>query len=50
MYLHLLHFIEFFPEKLKFKRDMWTDNDRNMSHFFMRAYSNFAAMGYVFNG
>ncbi|XP_011494213.1 PREDICTED: neuroligin-4, Y-linked [Ceratosolen solmsi marchali] len=37
--------IEFFPEKLKLKRDMWTDNDRNMSHFFMKAYSNFAAMG-----
>jgi len=26
---------------------MWTDNDRNMSHFFMKAYSNFAKYGYV---
>lgn len=26
---------------------MWTDNDRNMSHFFMQAYSNFATYGWV---
>lgn len=25
----------------------WTDNDRNMSHFFMKAYTNFATYGYV---
>ncbi|KAL7299965.1 hypothetical protein TKK_0007281 [Trichogramma kaykai] len=37
--------VEFFPEKLKLRRDMWTDNDRNMSHFFMKAYSNFATYG-----
>ncbi|XP_043261449.1 cholinesterase [Colletes gigas] len=37
--------IEFFPQKWKLKRDMWTDNDRNMSHFFMLAYSNFATYG-----
>lgn len=37
--------VEFFPEKLRLRRDMWTDNDRNMSHFFMRAYSNFAHFG-----
>jgi len=28
---------------------MWTDSDRNMSHFFMMAYSNFAKYGYVFD-
>ncbi|XP_076290368.1 carboxyl ester lipase-like protein Gli isoform X1 [Lasioglossum baleicum] len=37
--------VEFFPQKWKLKRDMWTDNDRNMSHFFMKAYSNFATFG-----
>ncbi|XP_076633079.1 carboxyl ester lipase-like protein Gli isoform X3 [Colletes latitarsis] len=37
--------IEFFPQKWRLKRDMWTDNDRNMSHFFMMAYSNFATYG-----
>jgi hypothetical protein len=26
---------------------MWTDNDRNMSHFFMKAYTDFAKYGYV---
>ncbi|XP_019696047.1 neuroligin-2 isoform X2 [Harpegnathos saltator] len=36
---------EFFPERLKLNRDMWTDSDRNMSHFFMKAYSNFATYG-----
>lgn len=28
---------------------MWTDNDRNMSRFFMEAYSNFAKYGYVYS-
>ncbi|XP_046672801.1 neuroligin-2 isoform X2 [Homalodisca vitripennis] len=37
--------IEFFPEKPPLERTMWTDNDRNMSHFFMKAYSNFARYG-----
>ncbi|KAL0268985.1 UNVERIFIED_CONTAM: hypothetical protein PYX00_010741 [Menopon gallinae] len=37
--------IEFFPSSLKLKRDMWTENDRNMSHFFMKAYSDFARFG-----
>ncbi|XP_066595537.1 cholinesterase isoform X2 [Prorops nasuta] len=37
--------VEFFPEKLRLRRDMWTDNDRNMSQFFMKAYSNFAKYG-----
>nr|XP_003699366.1 PREDICTED: neuroligin-4, Y-linked isoform X1 [Megachile rotundata] len=37
--------VEFFPEKWKLQRDMWTDNDRNMSHFFMQAYANFATYG-----
>ncbi|KAJ8687074.1 hypothetical protein QAD02_022868 [Eretmocerus hayati] len=36
---------EFFPEKLRLKRDMWTDNDRNMSHLLMKAYANFATYG-----
>ncbi|XP_044588308.1 acetylcholinesterase isoform X1 [Cotesia glomerata] len=36
---------EFFPDKWKVSRDMWTDNDRNMSHFFMKAYTNFAKYG-----
>ncbi|KAK0161578.1 hypothetical protein PV327_010035 [Microctonus hyperodae] len=37
--------VEFFPEKWRVNREMWTDNDRNMSHFFMKAYSNFAIHG-----
>ncbi|XP_054268687.1 neuroligin-2 [Macrosteles quadrilineatus] len=37
--------IEFFPAKPRLERTMWTDNDRNMSHFFMKAYSNFARFG-----
>lgn len=41
----LLFFSEFFPQKWNLKRDMWTDNDRNMSHFFMKAYANFATYG-----
>lgn len=27
----------------------WSDNDRNMSHFFMKAYTNFAIHGQVIN-
>ncbi|KAI5712649.1 hypothetical protein M8J75_010218 [Diaphorina citri] len=37
--------IEFFPSKDLLRRNMWTDNDRNMSHFFMKAYTNFAKFG-----
>ncbi|XP_004531688.1 neuroligin-2 isoform X1 [Ceratitis capitata] len=37
--------IEFFPKKEHLQRNMWTDNDRNMSHFFMQTYSNFARYG-----
>lgn len=37
--------IEFFPKKWKLDRQMWTNNDRNMSHFFMKAYSDFARYG-----
>ncbi|XP_014611620.1 PREDICTED: cholinesterase isoform X1 [Polistes canadensis] len=37
--------VEFFPEKWRLKRDMWTDSDRNMSRFFLKAYSNFARYG-----
>lgn len=36
---------EFFPDKYKIDRDKWTENDRNMSYFFMKAYSNFAIHG-----
>lgn len=39
--------IEFFPSKWKLQREMWTPNDRNMSHFFMKAYTDFARFGYV---
>ena len=37
--------VEFFPKKLRLERTMWTDNDRNMSHFFMKAYTDFARYG-----
>lgn len=37
--------IEFLPYENKFRRDQWTNNDRNMSHFFMKAYSDFARYG-----
>lgn len=37
--------VEFFPSRLNFRKDMWTDNDRNMSHFFMKAYTDFARHG-----
>lgn len=36
---------EFFPEKQRIERQMWTGNDRNMSHFFMKAYADFARYG-----
>ncbi|XP_043284209.1 cholinesterase isoform X2 [Venturia canescens] len=36
---------ELFPENWKLRRDMWTDNDRNMSHLFMKMYANFATYG-----
>lgn len=36
---------EFFPRKLRLERNMWTDNDRNMSHFFMKTYTDFARYG-----
>lgn len=38
---------EFFPRRPRLDRDMWTDNDRNMSHFFMKTFSNFARFGYI---
>ncbi|RZC37209.1 neuroligin-4, Y-linked, partial [Asbolus verrucosus] len=34
---------EFFQGR--FIRNQWTNNDRNMSHFFMKAYTNFARYG-----
>lgn len=39
-------YTEFFPKDANFDRLMWTDNDRNMSHFFMKAFSDFARNGY----
>ena len=36
---------EFFPRKEAFNRNQWTNNDRNMSHFFMKAYTDFARYG-----
>ncbi|XP_065332754.1 neuroligin-like protein glit-1 isoform X2 [Cloeon dipterum] len=37
---------EFFPLKLRLENVRWTDSDRNMSHFFMKAYSFFARYGH----
>ncbi|XP_017782173.1 PREDICTED: neuroligin-4, Y-linked isoform X2 [Nicrophorus vespilloides] len=37
--------VEFFPKKERFHRLQWTNNDRNMSHFFMKAYTDFARHG-----
>lgn len=37
--------VEFFPSRLNFQRTMWKENDRNMSHFFMKAYTDFARHG-----
>ncbi|KAL5236265.1 hypothetical protein ACI65C_003675 [Semiaphis heraclei] len=36
---------EFFPRLPVVDKRKWTDNDRNMSHFFMKAYTNFATYG-----
>uniref|UniRef100_A0A1L8D6I5 Carboxyl/cholinesterase-028a n=1 Tax=Plutella xylostella TaxID=51655 RepID=A0A1L8D6I5_PLUXY len=36
---------EFFPRKQRIERQAWTGNDRNMSHFFMKAYTDFARFG-----
>ncbi|XP_044765921.1 neuroligin-2 [Coccinella septempunctata] len=36
--------VEFFP-KQNFTRKQWTNNDRNMSHFFMKAFTDFARYG-----
>lgn len=37
--------VEFFPSRLRFSRTQWTNNDRNISHFFMKTYSDFARYG-----
>ncbi|XP_055307526.1 neuroligin-like protein glit-1 [Sitodiplosis mosellana] len=42
---HFFMDTEFFPKRLRLKRNMWTDNDRNMSHFFMKTYTAFARYG-----
>nr|XP_034834776.1 liver carboxylesterase 4 [Maniola hyperantus] len=36
---------EFFPRRHRIDRQAWTPNDRNMSHFFMKAYADFARFG-----
>lgn len=36
---------EFFPRRARLDRQMWTDNDRNMSHFFMKTFTDFARFG-----
>lgn len=37
--------VEFYPKKDHLQRNMWTGNDRNMSHFFMQTFANFAKYG-----
>ncbi|XP_056646236.1 neuroligin-like protein glit-1 isoform X1 [Diorhabda sublineata] len=37
--------VEMLPANERFVRNQWTRNDRNMSHFFMKAYSDFARYG-----
>lgn len=41
----MFFFKEFFPSLNYMDKRKWTDNDRNMSHFFMKAYTNFATYG-----
>lgn len=36
---------EFFPRRLRLERNMWTDNDRNLSHFIMKTFTDFARFG-----
>lgn len=36
---------EFLPKRARIERNLWTDNDRNMSHFFMKTYTDFARFG-----
>ena len=37
--------VEFYPKRARLDRNAWTDNDRNMSHFFMKTYTDFARFG-----
>lgn len=37
--------VEMLPPNERFTRNQWTNNDRNMSHFFMKAYTDFARYG-----
>ena len=39
---------DFYPTKQRIDNQVWTNNDRNMSHFFMKAYADFARFGWVF--
>ncbi|GBP77712.1 Neuroligin-4, Y-linked [Eumeta japonica] len=36
---------EFYPRRIRIERQSWLPNDRNMSHFFMKAYTDFARLG-----
>lgn len=40
-----MFFLDFFPRMQVMDKRKWSDNDRNMSHFFMKAYTNFAIHG-----
>nr|XP_023029317.1 cholinesterase [Leptinotarsa decemlineata] len=37
--------VEMLPSRERFTRTQWTPSDRNMSHFFMKAYTDFAKYG-----
>ncbi|KAF7273692.1 hypothetical protein GWI33_013605 [Rhynchophorus ferrugineus] len=37
--------VEMLPANERFTRNQWSNNDRNMSHFFMKAYTDFARYG-----
>lgn len=37
--------VEFFPKRARLDRNMWTDNDRNLSHFLIKTYTDFARYG-----
>lgn len=36
-----------FPSHLQLEEAKWTEADRNLSHFFMASWANFAKTGYV---
>ena len=36
---------DFYPENLRVSRNQWGEGDRNMSHFMMKTFANFAKYG-----